>query len=166
VTPYLSDRNIFDSEFLTVRQHVSLDDEPYQFDERIIAKHKDGRWFTARDSGCSCPVPFEDFQKLEDLTQIGLNASYRAPTLADGASLFDWYTRYKATNDPKYKRYMIQVRTSWGELIAEAEAVLATCQGTATDRFYGTPPEASTIAHYIDWLKRQRREIRRARRAS
>jgi hypothetical protein len=40
----------------------------YEFDQRIIWKHKEtGKLYTARDSGCSCPTPFEDYKKLEDL---------------------------------------------------------------------------------------------------
>lgn len=161
---WLSDNNIFDSPDLDVRQHVSLDDESYQFDERIVAKHKDGRWFTARDSGCSCPIPFEDFQKLEDLTQIGLRASYREPTEADDRWVYQAYNRCKSLNDRDgMRRNRIQVRTSWDELIEEAEAVLAWTRGTSTDKFYGTPPEESTIAHYVRWLKRQRTEERKKR---
>lgn len=39
----------------------------YEFDYRVVWKHKDGTYYTARDSGCSCPTPFEDYTKLDDL---------------------------------------------------------------------------------------------------
>jgi hypothetical protein len=39
----------------------------YEFDTRIILKDADGKFFMARDSGCSCPTPFEDFESLSDL---------------------------------------------------------------------------------------------------
>jgi hypothetical protein len=32
----------------------------YEFDIRVVWRHKDGRFLTARDSGCSCPTPFGD----------------------------------------------------------------------------------------------------------
>ena len=39
----------------------------YEFDIRIVWQHESGRYYTARDSGCSCPTPFENFAKIEDL---------------------------------------------------------------------------------------------------
>ena len=34
----------------------------YKFDTRVVWKQKNSRkCFTARDSGCSCPTPFEDY---------------------------------------------------------------------------------------------------------
>lgn len=163
---WLSDDNIFSSPDLDVKRHVSLNEESYQFDERIVARHKDRRWFTARDSGCSCPVPFEDYQKLDDLMRVGLTASYREPAEADGF-IFDWYKEYVATGNRKLARQCkIQVRTSWDELIEEAQAILDWSQGTDTDRFYGVAPEESTIADYIRWLKRTRTAERKLRHGS
>ena len=38
--------------------------ESYEFDLRVIWLHEEsGRYYTARDSGCSCPCPFEDSQE-------------------------------------------------------------------------------------------------------
>lgn len=45
--------------------------QDYSFD--IVAVWRDnetGRLFGAFDSGCSCPSPFEDFSRLEDMTPI------------------------------------------------------------------------------------------------
>ncbi len=40
----------------------------YEFDLRVIWRHKEtGQLYTARDSGCSCPSPFEDCGGLADL---------------------------------------------------------------------------------------------------
>lgn len=39
----------------------------YEFDTRVIWETKDGRFLTARSSGCSCPCPFEEYSKVEDL---------------------------------------------------------------------------------------------------
>lgn len=51
----------------------------YEFDCRVIWRHKEtGVYYTAKDSGCSCPSPFEDYRpspfedyrKLEDLHRL------------------------------------------------------------------------------------------------
>jgi len=39
----------------------------YEFDTRVIWKDKNNQFFTARDSGCSCPTPFEDYNSFDDL---------------------------------------------------------------------------------------------------
>ena len=45
-------------------------DGSYCFDYRVIWKHtKTGEYYTARDSGCSCPSPFEDLT-FEDLQSV------------------------------------------------------------------------------------------------
>lgn len=43
----------------------------YEFDYRVVWRHKEtGKFYTARDAGCSCPSPFEDYLTLEDLDEI------------------------------------------------------------------------------------------------
>ena len=43
----------------------------YEFDTRVVWRHKEtGKLYTARDSGCSCPTPFEGCQSLEDLADF------------------------------------------------------------------------------------------------
>jgi hypothetical protein len=50
---------------------ISWDDEPYQFDFTVVWKDpKTGEMFYARDSGCSCPSPFEEYTSREKLTPI------------------------------------------------------------------------------------------------
>ena len=39
----------------------------YEFDTRVIWQDELGNFFTARDSGCSCPTPFEGFNTFQDL---------------------------------------------------------------------------------------------------
>lgn len=53
---------------LTKVAEIDYSDQDYQFDLRVVWRHKDGRYFTARDSGCSCPSPFEDYDSLDKLT--------------------------------------------------------------------------------------------------
>ena len=49
---------------------LHFSDEPYEFDFRVVwIDTATGKLLTARDSGCSCPSPFEDFKK-SDLAEI------------------------------------------------------------------------------------------------
>lgn len=45
----------------------------YEFDYRVVWKHKDGTFYTARDSGCSCPSPFETFYSLQALDKLSMD---------------------------------------------------------------------------------------------
>jgi hypothetical protein len=56
---------------------VQDDDLCYDFDILLFLVHSDGRVFSANDSGCSCPTPFEDYEgttidecKLELVTSV------------------------------------------------------------------------------------------------
>lgn len=50
---------------------ISWDAEPYQFDLTVVWRDpKTGEMFYARDSGCSCPQPFEEYTSREKLTPI------------------------------------------------------------------------------------------------
>ena len=42
----------------------------YEFDTRVVWRHESGIVVTARDSGCSCPTPFEDYEGLYDLEHL------------------------------------------------------------------------------------------------
>lgn len=42
----------------------------YEFNMLLVFEHADGRVFYARDSGCSCPSPFERFTSLNDATLV------------------------------------------------------------------------------------------------
>ena len=55
---------------------LDLDNEPYQFDIVAVWRHTEtGRVYWATDSGCSCPSPFENFNKLEDFEEL-VRANY------------------------------------------------------------------------------------------
>ena len=41
--------------------------ESYQFDITAVWKDKDGTFYWADDTGCSCPSPFEDYTSIEKL---------------------------------------------------------------------------------------------------
>ena len=47
---------------------LDFSDGSYCFDYRVVWRHKEsGRFYTARDNGCSCPSPFEDYHSIDDL---------------------------------------------------------------------------------------------------
>lgn len=52
---------------LTVVAEIDYSDGNYVFDFRVVWKHSSGILLTARDSGCSCPSPFEDYTSLEEV---------------------------------------------------------------------------------------------------
>ena len=57
---------------LTVVAELDFGDEPYTFDKRIVWKDRENKLWTARDSGCSCPEPFEDMG-LDDLEPLNID---------------------------------------------------------------------------------------------
>jgi len=47
------------------------EDEAYQFNYVCLWRDLgSGRFFMAQDSGCSCPIPFEDVTSVSDLTEV------------------------------------------------------------------------------------------------
>lgn len=44
---------------LTVVAEWDFSDKSYCFDKRVVWRNMQGELVTARDSGCSCPAPFE-----------------------------------------------------------------------------------------------------------
>jgi len=46
---------------LEVVAQIEYSSGSYEFDTRVIWRDKQGKLYTARDSGCSCPTPFEDY---------------------------------------------------------------------------------------------------------
>jgi hypothetical protein len=57
---------------LSTVAEIDWSDGCYQFDLRVVWKHDaSGVLYTARDSGCSCPSPFEDYNGIESLERVG-----------------------------------------------------------------------------------------------
>ena len=49
---------------LKIVSQIDYSDGNYVFDTRVVwVEPATGNFYTARDSGCSCPVPFEDYSK-------------------------------------------------------------------------------------------------------
>jgi|SRR5687768_2287599 len=51
---------------LEVVVEVEWSEPCYDFDLTVVWIDKDGTYYWASDSGCSCPSPFEDYNRLED----------------------------------------------------------------------------------------------------
>jgi hypothetical protein len=52
---------------LEIVAEIDYSDGNYQFDLRIVWRQKEtGRLLTSRESGCSCPTPFDEL-KVEDM---------------------------------------------------------------------------------------------------
>ncbi len=54
----------FNPEKLGIKEQLNIDecDTGYDFNTLCFFVHKDGRIFSASDSGCSCPTPFEGYE--------------------------------------------------------------------------------------------------------
>jgi hypothetical protein len=79
---------------IQVAQH-DFSDGNYEFDYRVIWEDKDGNLLTARDAGCSCPSPFEDYTRIEDIDKFNLDdliteANNEQSEHYNGDSLSDW----------------------------------------------------------------------------
>ncbi len=68
----------------------------YEFDTIIFWATNDGRIFTARDSGCSCPVPFEDYNgtSLDDV----LSKLERLGSVEQAEAAFDSWNKNDGYN--------------------------------------------------------------------
>lgn len=54
---------------------IEYSSDGYDFDTRAVWRVlADGRFVTGRDSGCSCPSPFENVRGLADLEPLDLDA--------------------------------------------------------------------------------------------
>jgi len=50
---------------LTVVAEIEYSSGEYEFDTRVVWRDASGKLYTARDSGCSCPTPFEEVTMQE-----------------------------------------------------------------------------------------------------
>lgn len=59
---------------LTTVACISYDNTSYQFDYRVVWREDmTGILYTARDSGCSCPTPFEGCDSVADMNRFYLS---------------------------------------------------------------------------------------------
>lgn len=52
---------------LKVVAEIEYSNGCYVFDTRIVWADESGKLYTARDAGCSCPTPFENFNTMNDI---------------------------------------------------------------------------------------------------
>ncbi len=71
---------------LEIVAEIEYSDGSHQFDTRVVwRKVETGELFTARDSGCSCPIPFEDYGSVESLEKFNFD-SLRNEALGEAKS--------------------------------------------------------------------------------
>lgn len=88
---------------LTPVAEIDYSDGCYCFDLRVVWKHSSGAFYTMRDSGCSCPSPFEEYHSLEELDRLDL-AALEAEVKAESGSR---YANHSAT---VYSDFLREVR--------------------------------------------------------
>jgi len=75
---------------LRIVSEIEYSDAPYEFDMRVVWVDAEGKLYTLRDSGCSCPSPFGDVTGVKDLKRLTsletLESEYREE-LNDNESL-------------------------------------------------------------------------------
>ena len=58
---------------LKVVAEIDYSSQYYEYDTRVVWQHiESGKFYTARDSGCSCPTPFEGCSSIEDLEDFNV----------------------------------------------------------------------------------------------
>lgn len=50
--------------------HIDYSSGSYEFDYRVVWKDEKGALWSAQDSGCSCPTPFEDIRGKADFERV------------------------------------------------------------------------------------------------
>ncbi|MCI0562510.1 MAG: hypothetical protein MN733_28830 [Nitrososphaera sp.] len=59
-------------------EEIEYSDRCYQFDTRVVWRDVEtGELYTARDSGCSCPCPFETYDSLASLEKLDFDSLER-----------------------------------------------------------------------------------------
>jgi hypothetical protein len=51
---------------------LEFSDMNYCFDTRVVWKCENGVLYTARDAGCSCPTPFEEYTSVDLLERVSI----------------------------------------------------------------------------------------------
>jgi hypothetical protein len=142
---------------LRLEASLELSGQSYSFDlvaVWTVADDPTGRVYTATDSGCSCPTPFEDFESLAALTPVGRTRITRAPREGDWAYDEGDWAKAVAGEDPwkrNLENYMVVTQESFESLRKLVDGRL-----TDQDRFYGSPDltEAEDFKLVLDRLER------------
>lgn len=107
---------------LTPVADIDWSDGDYVFDYRCVWKDANGVFYTARDSGCSCPSPFEDYCDMASLDRLDLTVLE-----AECRALGDSYSQHRTNAEAMAFLSTVQVaveaerksRISLGEALWE-----------------------------------------------
>lgn len=61
---------------LKLEAQLDMTKYSYTFDIRCVWSDESGQFYTAYDSGCSCPSPFEDYTTLDSLDKVPQDVSW------------------------------------------------------------------------------------------
>lgn len=75
---------------LEILGEMEWDNESYQFNMTVVWKDAEGRLWTASDSGCSCPSPFEDTTELDRLWNLEQLEAIREEKKGRGWGMAEW----------------------------------------------------------------------------
>jgi len=96
---------------LEIVGEIDWEEESYQFDISVVWKEGRGKYYLGDDSGCSCPAPFEDYTKKEQLdgpmNKRSLEAALR------------YRIKEKASEDKYYGRPRAELEKDVRELLAK-----------------------------------------------
>lgn len=134
VNPYYNPQD-FDPP-LKLWAELDMTTADYTFDIRLVWVTEWGAVYTAFDSGCSCPVPFEDFIWASDLTEV----------VDDLEGLDNEPLRWGGS------RYM-----TFEQLREEARQF---GQRSDEDNYYDIPPDQDAISQYLKLLDTLERGVR------
>lgn len=100
MTNYYYDPASAGLEMLAFEDHGARDD--YGFDILAFWVDKDGVVYSASDSGCSCPSPFEDYTSMHMLERVGSVEQAEA-------TFYGWNSSYGSTKvDPHEVRKLLK----------------------------------------------------------
>lgn len=84
---------------LEIIESLADEDLSYEFDIFLIFRDKKSKkLYYAQDSGCSCPSPFEDYGKIDDLSKLNITSLPKFKS-----EFTDWCKGYDWRGSPKIK---------------------------------------------------------------
>lgn len=84
---------------------IDYSDGDYCFDYRVVWRHTEtGDLYTGRDSGCSCPRPFESVRSLQDLERFSFE-EIQNEILAETSSQY-----YRGDDPARFREQLRELR--------------------------------------------------------
>lgn len=92
---------------LTVVGEIEMYDMGYGFDTTVLWRNEAGKYFWAHDSGCSCPVPFEEC----NLSNMSSGTVKEFKSFAK-AQIEDWWDESRVNNfDRQLQDIILKTKT-------------------------------------------------------